>query len=467
MKKRFAVVLSTAMALSCVACSNSDTTPTTTAAEKTHAAAETTTEAEVTTAEETTANETQETTAEATADYMSYEEFLAAEVDTEVTVKAYVMDKQSWWDNKATVYATTDDDGAYFLYNMECSEEDYKLLTEGTKIIVTGYKAEWSGEIEITEATFEIVDDETYIVNPVDVTDYLGKDYLSDYMNQKVSFKGMTVEPITDADGNEAAFLYNWDGSGEDGNDLYFNVSVNGNTYNFTVESYLRGAGTEVYEAVKALQIGDVIDLEGYLYWYNGANPHITKVSEHIEEGSVMTYEEYVAAELDEFVTIEAYVQGKQSWWDDKATVYLQDEDGAYFAYNMTCSEVDYELLSVGNKIRVTGYKSEWSGEVEITDAVFELLYDDPVVFDPVDVTDKLGTDELIDYQNQKVEFLDMTIEAITDADGNEATFLYNWDGSGEEGNDLYFNVSYNGQTYTFTVESYLTGPDTDVYQTG
>ena len=29
-------------------------------------------------------------------------------------------------------------------------------LTPGTKIKVTGYKAEWSGEVEITDATFEL-----------------------------------------------------------------------------------------------------------------------------------------------------------------------------------------------------------------------------------------------------------------------------------------------------------------------
>ena len=89
----------------------------------------------------------------------------------------------------------------------------------------------------------------------------------------------MTVESIQDKDGKEANFLYNWDGSGEDGNDLYFNVSLNGNTYTFTVESYLCDNTTDVYAAVKNLQVGDKIDMEGFLYWYNGVNPHITSVT--------------------------------------------------------------------------------------------------------------------------------------------------------------------------------------------
>ena len=63
------------------------------------------------------------------------------------------------------------------------------------------------------------------------------------------------------------------------GNDLYFNVSLNGNTYTFTVESYLCDNTTDVYAAVKNLQVGDKIDMEGFLYWYNGVNPHITSVT--------------------------------------------------------------------------------------------------------------------------------------------------------------------------------------------
>ncbi len=42
------------------------------------------------------------------------------------------------------------------------------------------------------------------------------------------------------------------------------------------------------------------------------------------EEITVMTHEEYVAAELETEVTIEAYVQAKQSWWENKANIYLQ-----------------------------------------------------------------------------------------------------------------------------------------------
>ena len=207
---------------------------------------------------------------------MSYQQFVEAELDAEVTVETYIMAKQGWWENKgvgnATFY-TQNNEGAYFLYNMPCSLEEYELLTPGTRIRVTGYKAEWAGEVEIVDATYEILDQ--FVMEAMDVTALLGTEELINYQNRFVAFKGMTVEDA----GNGAAFMYNWDGSGQDGNDLYFNVSLNGATYTFTVESYLCGAGTEVYEAVKNLKIGDVIDMEGFLYWYEGVNPHITSVA--------------------------------------------------------------------------------------------------------------------------------------------------------------------------------------------
>lgn len=207
---------------------------------------------------------------------MTYEEYAAAPLDTEVTIEAFVQAKQSWWEDKATVY-TQDEDGAYFLYNMACSQEDYDKLVEGQKIKVKGYKAEWSGEVEIIDATFEI-EEGNWIAEPMDVTDILGKDELIDHQNKKVSFTGMTVEPKKDANGNDVAYLYSWDGSGSQGDDLYFDVSKDGQTYTFTVESYLCGPDTDVYKAVEGLSVGDTVDLEGFLYWYEGVNPHITAV---------------------------------------------------------------------------------------------------------------------------------------------------------------------------------------------
>ena len=185
-----------------------------------------------------------------------------------------------------------------------------------------------------------------------------------------------------------------------------------------------------------------------------------------VKSEGVMTHDEYLAAAVDDEVTIETYVQAKQSWWEDKATFYTQDKDGAYFIYNMPCSEEDYEKLVPGTKIKVTGYKAEWSGEIEVADVSSFEIEDGEYIAEPLDVTNLLGKDELIDHQNELVSFKGMTVEAAgQDADGNDVAYLYNYDGSGSEGDDLYFNVSLNGETYTFTVESYLCDKDSDVYK--
>lgn len=203
---------------------------------------------------------------------MTYEEYKAAELNAPVVIETFVQAHQSWWNDTVNVYSQ-DDKGGYYLYNLACSEADAAKLVPGTKIKVTGYKSEWSGEVEIIDATFEF-EDGSYIAKATDVTSLLGDAKLEDYLNQFVSFKGMKVE----ASEGGAAFLYNWDGSGTPGSDLYFNVSYNGQTYNFTVESYLCDKDSEVYKAVENLKVGDTVDMEGFLYWYNGANPHITKL---------------------------------------------------------------------------------------------------------------------------------------------------------------------------------------------
>ena len=206
---------------------------------------------------------------------MTYAEFDAAAIGDEVVVEAFVQAKQSWWQNSAVVYAQ-DNDGGYLFYNLACTEEEYAKLVEGQLIKVTGYKAEWpevDGEIEISDGTFELLDG-NWVAPVTDVTSALGTDNLKSYINQKVSFKGLTIEAKEDG----SAVVYSYDNSGTQGDDLYFDASIDGKTYTFTVESYLTDSSTDVYKAVEALNVGDQVDLEGFLYWYEGMNPHITSI---------------------------------------------------------------------------------------------------------------------------------------------------------------------------------------------
>lgn len=211
---------------------------------------------------------------------MTYDEFAAAALESKVTIEGYVQAKQVYSEQYGnTSLYLQDTKGAYFVYRLACTAEEYAKFTEGVKVKIVGYKAEWSGEIEIIDVESFSVDASVKYTAPVfDATSLLGTDDLIKHQNEKVSFKGLTVKASTDADGNEAAYLYKWNGTGAEGDDLYFNVALGDKEFQFVVESDLCGADTEVYKAVKNLKIGDTIDLEGFLYWYNAANPHITSV---------------------------------------------------------------------------------------------------------------------------------------------------------------------------------------------
>ena len=280
MKKKLAVLMALACAAALTACGGSSSGSSAEPAESAAASVETAVESAVESATDSVVSTEPGTIDESQA--ISYDEFMALEFDEPVIISTYVQAKQAWWDNKATLYTQTPE-GAYFIYEMPMTEVEYEALVPGTKILVSGTKAEWSGEIEIQDAIYELGDSsDTYIAEPVDITEMLGTDDLIKYQNQYISVKDMKIMAADDAADNDAAFIYNYNGSGTDGDDLYFKVSKGGENdpiYTFTVESYLTGPGTDVYEAVKNLKVGDTVDMEGYLYWYEGANPHITSVT--------------------------------------------------------------------------------------------------------------------------------------------------------------------------------------------
>ena len=253
MKKIIAMLLALAMVLAFAGCAQTEAPAT---------------EAPATEAPATEAPATEAPATEAPAEenaVMTYEEFMAAELEDVVCVETYVQGNQSWWDNKITVYCQGED-GAYFLYELACSEEDAAKLVPGTKIRVTGDKAEWAGEVEIMNGTFEFVEGETYVAEALDVTELLGTEELINHQNKKVAFNGMTVEGIE----------YK---NGEPGDDIYVTLGYNGASYSFCVEVYLTGTESDVYTTVGSLNVGDTVNVEGFLYWYEGMNPHITAIA--------------------------------------------------------------------------------------------------------------------------------------------------------------------------------------------
>lgn len=199
----------------------------------------------------------------------TYADFVAAANDTELELLMSVQAHESWWDGKVTVYAQ-DDNGGYLVYEMLADEATANALTPGTLIRVKGYKSEWSGEIELVDATCEIIvgayDGKVY--DAEDLTSLIGNnDELAKHMNAKAAFKNLTV--------------VSYDAMTSD-SDGYLNVTdANGTAITFVVRRYLTPEGSDVANAVAALAAGDVIDLTSFLYWYEGPQARIIEVVKH------------------------------------------------------------------------------------------------------------------------------------------------------------------------------------------
>ena len=255
MKKLIALLLALVMVMTLAACGATETKEPEVAPTEPSQATEPT--------EDTTTEEPTEPTTDEVA-VMTYEEFMAAEVEAKVCVETYVQATQSWWDNKITVYAASED-GAYFIYELACSEEDSAKMVPGAKIRVTGDKAEWGGEVEIMNATFEFVEAEAFTAEAIDAT-AMTEEELKTNMNKLATFKGLTVEKVERKDPDKA-------------DDLYLTLKNGETSMNFCVEIYLTGEDSDVYKTAIELVEGDVVDVTGFIYWYEGPNPHITAIA--------------------------------------------------------------------------------------------------------------------------------------------------------------------------------------------
>jgi len=205
----------------------------------------------------------EEPTVEAPTAANTYADLLASDGSDELELLMSVQGHESWWDGKVTVYAQSDEAG-YLVYEMACDEATAEKLVPGTLIKVKGYKGEWSGEIELTDATCEIMDVAGKVYDAEDLTALIGdNDKLAEKMNVKAAFKNLTVV----------------DYSKEEDKDGYLNVTdENGTAITFVVRRYLTNDESEVAKTVSGLVAGDVVDIETFLYWYEGPQARIIDV---------------------------------------------------------------------------------------------------------------------------------------------------------------------------------------------
>lgn len=104
---------------------------------------------------------------------------------------------------------------------------------------------------------------------------------------------------------------------------------------------------------------------------------------------AVMTWAQYVAAAEEDTVVVEGIVNGiiSKSKGANENSIYFQDNDGGYYAYNMTDDPVTVGI-EIGMKIRVKGTKDLYNGTYEIKSPVVTVLDSTKNPVTPADYTE-------------------------------------------------------------------------------
>ena len=394
---------------------------------------------------------------------MTYAEYMAASNDAKVLIEGYLQCYAYNFGFKRVNMFLQDDDGAYYVYMAVCDDEKAAQLSPGVKVRVSGVKGSYAGEVEIQEqGTFEVLS-EKKIYEPTDVTSLLGDEKsLEKMMNRKISVKDLTVLESYDKEDRVFASLYKWDGSGKagEGDDIYFSASNQDNPSLFVIESDENPEGSAVYDAALGLAVGDVIDLDGYMYWYNGPNIHVNSIkvkktskADLTKDPAALSHDDYLKAADGEQVIIEAYVQGVSEYNEEEKrySAYLSDADGAYYAKDLISEQPDYEKYTNGAKFRIKGVKATENGMPVITGITETELLEGYYIAPAVNATALLDDENsLSDMTGQKV-----VVKGTTFAAANL-----------EEGAGIIQTIGANGKVYSFVLGSEDHSEDSDIYKT-
>ena len=169
---------------------------------------------------------------------------------------------------------------------------------------------------------------------------------------------------------------------------------------------------------------------------------------------NVLSYDEYIAAEVGSEVTIEAYITGRTTWYNNAASFYLADDNGGYYVYNLPCTEEEYASLLINKKLQVTGAKAEWKGEVEIngqtaTENAGYIVLGASKTYDAILVND-IAKATLDLYKNQLVKTKELTVTKAPYTNHDDFTL------APKAGTDVYVEVTDGTNTFLFVVEAYL-----------
>lgn len=146
-----------------------------------------------------------------------------------------------------------------------------------------------------------------------------------------------------------------------------------------------------------------------------------------------LSWQEFMDAESGDAVIIEGVVTGIVECSKEN-DLYIEDENGGYFIYNMKTKPSELGL-KIGMTVKVTGLRGSYSGIAQVTDPTVEIVDSTVKTVEPTDITEEfvnaadLTVDELFLKQSMFV-----TIKGATILGQNK-------------GNDTYFDFTLGGKT--------------------
>lgn len=183
---------------------------------------------------------------------MTWEEFEAAGDGARVRIETCIQEKETFWENTANLYTQTEDGGC-LIYGLECTNEEYRKLTAGTRLDIEGIKQIWDGKLVILDGSYSI-GGEKYTAEVRDLTGQLGSDALREFVLQKTCFRDVTVCAEEQEEEKSEP-------------DLCFSAQRGNKTGRFRVDADLIPPDSECYETAQELCEGDRITVTGILDW--------------------------------------------------------------------------------------------------------------------------------------------------------------------------------------------------------
>lgn len=140
--------------------------------------------------------------------------------------------------------------------------------------------------------------------------------------------------------------------------------------------------------------------LTATIYDANG-NTESVSFKRMVPKFRVNTWAEYVAAKDDDLIIADGVVTmytsktggiftqyGNTTSKAKYNSMYIQNAEGAFYAYSMQKDPATIEGLAVGKTVRISGVKKNYNGTLELTEvAVKEILDDTIKTVEPVDIT--------------------------------------------------------------------------------